>query len=61
MGGFNVAGSLGFAVGPVIGAEAFARYGYSFAFVVGGALELVLAVGVGLWLLAGGWRARRSR
>jgi MFS transporter, DHA1 family, tetracycline resistance protein len=61
MGGFNVAGSLGFAVGPVVGAEAFAAGGFGFAFVVGGVLELGLATAVGLWLLSGAWSRRAAR
>ncbi len=50
MGGFNLAGSLGFAIGPLVGAWVMQHYGYGFAFVVAGALELV-AVVVGLWLV----------
>ncbi len=55
MGGFNLAGSLGFAIGPLVGAWAFTARGYGFAFVVSGALE-VLAVIIALVLLAR-WRA----
>lgn len=47
MGGFNLAGSLGFAVGPLVGTWAHAAHGYGFAFVVAGGLEVV-AVAVGL-------------
>ncbi|MEM7052669.1 MAG: MFS transporter [Acidobacteriota bacterium] len=52
MGGFNLAGSLGFAAGPLIGAWAFEVQGYGFAFVVSGAGE-ILAVLAGLLVL---WR-----
>jgi predicted MFS family arabinose efflux permease len=55
MGGFNLAGSLGFAIGPLVGAWAYASRGYGFAFVVSGSLE-VLAVAVAAVVL---WRWRR--
>ncbi len=55
MGGFNLAGSLGFAFGPLVGAWAFTAHGYGFAFVVSGALE-ILAVILGLLFLVR-WRA----
>jgi MFS family permease len=45
MGGFNLAGSLGFAIGPLVGAWAYSVHGYGFAFVVSGVIEL-LAVAV---------------
>jgi MFS family permease len=51
MGGFNLAGSLGFALGPVVGAWAQAFAGFGFAFVVAGALE-VAAVLVTVGILA---------
>src|SRR5262249_21797796 len=41
MGGFNLAGSLGFALGPVVGAWAEALAGFGFAFMVAGAREVV--------------------
>ncbi|MEL7059603.1 MAG: MFS transporter [Acidobacteriota bacterium] len=56
MGGFNLAGSLGFAVGPLVGQWAFARGGFGFAFVLSGALEIVIALAaVAFWLR---WRGR---
>jgi DHA1 family tetracycline resistance protein-like MFS transporter len=51
MGGFNLAGSLGFALGPVVGAWAQGLAGFGFAFVVAGALEIA-AVLVTVGILA---------
>lgn len=45
MGGFNLAGSLGFALGPIVGAWAQETAGFGFAFVVAGALEIVVVLG----------------
>ena len=45
MGAFNVAGSLGFALGPLLGAWAYESRGFAFAFVVCGAVEIAAAVG----------------
>jgi len=62
MGAFNLAGSVGFAVGPLLGGWAFMTQGYGFAFAVCGILEILLAV-VGLFLLTS-WPGRvtqRSR
>ncbi len=56
MGGFNLAGSVGFAIGPIVGVWAYKAHGYGFAFVLAGALEVVAAV-VGGALL---WRWARS-
>jgi MFS family permease len=53
VGGFNLAGSLGFALGPLAGAFAFELQGYALAFVLCGLLELLLA--------AGGWMLLRRR
>lgn len=50
MGGFNLAGSLGFALGPLLGGWAYAARGFAFAFVVCGLLEIALAVAAGLAL-----------
>jgi MFS transporter, DHA1 family, tetracycline resistance protein len=50
MGAFNLAGSLGFAVGPLVGAWAQARWGYGGAFVVAGALEVVAVALALFWL-----------
>lgn len=44
MGGFNLAGSLGFAVGPVVGAWAHEARGFGFAFLLAGALEIAVVV-----------------
>jgi len=51
MGGFNLAGSLGFALGPVVGAWAQGVAGFGFAFVVAGVLEIA-AVLVTVGILA---------
>ncbi len=56
VGGFNLAGSLGFGVGPLIGAWAYATKGFGFAFVLCGFFEIVAAV-VGLYF----WRRLRDR
>jgi DHA1 family tetracycline resistance protein-like MFS transporter len=50
MGGFNLAGSLGFAIGPVVGAWAHGAGGFGLAFIVAGAFELI-AVAVTLLVL----------
>ena len=50
MGGFNLAGSLGFAVGPLVGVWVLERSGFGAAFVVSGGLEILLAVTAGLWV-----------
>ncbi len=56
MGGFNLAGSVGFAIGPIVGVWAYKAYGFGFAFVLAGALEVVAAVaGLVILLL---WRKR---
>ncbi len=44
IGGFNLAGSLGFAVGPVFGAWAFSAKGFGFAFAAVGIMEIALAI-----------------
>jgi MFS family permease len=44
MGGFNLAGSLGFALGPVVGAWAQEAAGFGFAFVLAGALEIAVVL-----------------
>jgi len=44
MGAFNFAGSLGFAVGPMVGGWMFLVRGYSGAFLLSGAMEIVLSV-----------------
>jgi len=43
MGGFNVAGSLGFAIGPLVGGAIYASHGFGVAFVVCGMLEVTAA------------------
>lgn len=50
MGGFNLAGSLGFAAGPLVGVWAYEARGYGFAFIVAGALEILIVI-VALWWL----------
>ncbi len=54
MGGFNLAGSLGFALGPLVGGAIYAARGFGFAFAVCGAIEIAMAV-VG-WLVVRRWR-----
>ncbi len=44
MGGFNLAGSVGFAIGPMVGVWAFKAYGFGFAFALAGALEVLAAI-----------------
>ncbi len=56
MGGFNLAGSIGFAIGPIVGVWAYKAHGYGFAFVLAGALEVLAAVVGGAML----WRWSRS-
>ena len=51
IGGFNLACSLGFAVGPLVGAWAYSAYGFGFAFALCGAFEIVLALGAAVWWL----------
>ena len=55
IGGFNLAGSLGFAVGPLLGGAVYAARGFGFAFALCGLMEIALAV-VG-WLVVRRWRA----
>lgn len=54
MGGFNQAGSLGFAVGPLLGAWAYATRGFGFAFLLCGILEIILAIVAMVFVLR--WR-----
>jgi MFS family permease len=44
IGGFNVFGSLGFAVGPILGSFIAENYSYELAFIVGGATEMAVAL-----------------
>lgn len=44
MGGFNFAGSLGFAVGPLVGGWMYAWRGYASAFLLSGTLEILLSI-----------------
>jgi MFS family permease len=44
IGGFNVFGSLGFAVGPILGSFIADNYSYELAFIVGGATEMAVAL-----------------
>ena len=54
VGGFNLAGSLGFAIGPILGAWAYATEGFGFAFALSGAFEVALGIAAWWWLR--GWR-----
>lgn len=56
MGGFNVAGSMGFAVGPIVGGWAYATRGFAFAFALCGIVEIAMAI-LGAVLLLW-WRDR---
>ncbi|MDX1502863.1 MAG: MFS transporter [Thermoanaerobaculia bacterium] len=56
VGGFNLAGSLGFAVGPIFGTWAYGEGGFALAFLLCGAAEVLLAM-VGV-LIVLRWRAR---
>jgi len=58
IGGFNLAGSLGFAVGPLLGAWAHATRGFGFAFALCGGFEILLALGVAIWWLRLGSEGR---
>jgi predicted MFS family arabinose efflux permease len=53
MGGFNLAGSLGFALGPLLGGAVYAAKGFGVAFALCGLSEVALAV-VG-WLVVRRW------
>jgi MFS family permease len=44
IGGFNVFGSLGFAVGPILGGYIVFYHSYELAFIVGGATEMAVAL-----------------
>ena len=56
IGGFNLAGSLGFAVGPIFGAWAYSARGFGFAFAAVGMAEILLAVVAFGYLV---WRSAR--
>ena len=56
MGAFNFAGSLGFAIGPLVGGWAYERGGYASAFVVSGAMEMTLAIVAAI--VVAGWTRR---
>jgi len=58
MGGFNLAGSLGFAIGPIVGAWAHAARGFGFAFVVAGAIEIAAVLLAALVVGKDAWRFR---
>ncbi len=59
MGAFNLAGSIGFAVGPVVGVWAYQTRGYGFAFILAGVLEVAAALGA--LLLMWRWAAAARR
>ncbi len=52
VGGFNLAGSLGFAIGPILGAWAYATKGFPFAFALCGGFEVLLGL-FAWWYLRG--------
>lgn len=58
MGGFNLAGSLGFAVGPLVGEWVYESWGYGSVFITGGVLEIVAAAAAAVlftrWAVWGG-------
>lgn len=56
MGGFNLAGSLGFALGPLLGGAVYAAKGFGVAFALCGLIEIALAV-IG-WLVVRRWHDR---
>jgi DHA1 family tetracycline resistance protein-like MFS transporter len=55
MGGFNLAGSLGFALGPICGHWIFETGGFGVAFIVSGGLEILVVLLAALVLLR--WRS----
>ena len=57
MGGFNVAGSLGFAIGPLLGGWAYGNWGFAVAFVICGVIEVAVALVGTLVLLRLGRKA----
>jgi MFS family permease len=52
MGGFNLAGSVGFALGPLLGGWLYLHHGFASAFLLCGLLEIAVAAIAGLVL----WR-----
>jgi MFS transporter, DHA1 family, tetracycline resistance protein len=60
MGGFNLAGSLGFAIGPLAGTWALEARGFGFAFVLAGVIELAAVLLAFLWLPRGTIRMRKQ-
>ncbi len=56
MGAFNFAGSLGFAIGPLVGGWAYERSGYGAAFLISGTMEVALAIGAAI--VVAGWVRR---
>lgn len=56
MGAFNFAGSLGFAIGPLVGGLMYEIEGYGAAFLLSGTMEILLALGAGAVVLR--WAAR---
>jgi MFS family permease len=49
MGGFNLAGSLGFAAGPVVGVAVYDWLGFAAAFATAGGLEILAAAVAFVW------------
>ncbi len=64
MGGFNFAGSLGFAIGPLVGGWMYAWKGYASAFFLSGVLEIALALVamrlISRWNRTAGTSAKRN-
>ena len=56
MGAFNFAGSLGFAIGPLVGGWLYGRSGYEAAFLFSGAIEILVALTAGAIIAR--WAAR---
>ena len=55
MGGFNQAGSVGFAIGPLLGAWAYTSRGFGISFLICGVLEILLAIAAMILYLR--WRS----
>ncbi len=61
MGGFNLAGSMGFALGPILGGWAYTTRGFAFAFVLCGVFEVALAIVGAVMLIRWASQARATR
>lgn len=58
MGAFNFAGSLGFAIGPLVGVWMYTLSGYPNAFVLSGTMEILLALATAV--IVGRWARHTS-